>query len=326
MKVICLALENSKMLALSGALDIFSTTNEVLNERGLPSLFNVEVVSVNNKQKDVENVISAICNKSINDVKETADLILIPGLNGDILTAVKNAEVAIPFLREQYSKGCELASLCTGSFVLASTKLLQKNDSLTTHWQASELFEQTFPDINLKIESVITDSNGIYSSGGATSSFNLLIYLIEKFHSKELALYISKIYALDYSRMSQLHFSIFSPLKKHDDKEILKAQQFIEENIKEKFTIDDILHSVALSKRNFIRRFKKATNSTPKNYIQNVKIEVAKRLLENGGKNITEIMYESGYNDGKSFRTIFKRITGITPQEYKNKYQKLEIA
>lgn len=191
---------------------------------------------------------------------------------------------------------------------------------------ASDLFQQVFPDVNLTLENVITDKDRIYSSGGATSSFNLLVYLVEKYLNKDLALLVSKIFGLDYSRVSQSHFAIFSPLKKHEDDAILEAQNYIEEHYLNNISIADIADKVAISHRNFTRRFKKATNNTPLEYVQRVKIEAAKRLLEKNNININDVMFSIGYNDAKSFRTIFKKITGLTPTEYKAKYTRLKVA
>ena len=116
---------------------------------------------------------------------------------------------------------------------------------------------------------------------------------------------------------------LFSRDKKtHDDEPIKKAQEFIENNFEEKITVDQLASMFALGRRNMERRFKKATSNTVTEYIQRVKIEAAKKNLEKGRKNVNEVMYEVGYNDTKAFRTIFKRITGLSPIEYRSKYNR----
>ena len=127
---------------------------------------------------------------------------------------------------------------------------------------------------------------------------------------------------IDIDRISQSPFIIFEGQKTHDDEPIKKAQEYIENNFEEKITIDQLASMFAVGRRNMERRFKKATANTVTEYIQRVKIEAAKKNLETGRKNINEVMYEVGYSDTKAFRTIFKRITGLSPINYRNKYNK----
>ncbi|HNR16870.1 MAG TPA: helix-turn-helix domain-containing protein, partial [Chitinophagaceae bacterium] len=162
----------------------------------------------------------------------------------------------------------------------------------------------------------------IYSSGGANSYWNLLLYLVEKYTNRETAILASKYFAIDIDRDSQAAFAMFKGQKDHGDKEVRKAQEYIEKNIHERITIDELADKMAVSRRTFERRFKQATNNSVLEYIQRVKIEAAKRSFESSRKNINEVMFDVGYTDTKAFRTIFKRITGLTPIEYRNKYNK----
>src|SRR5690606_7452837 len=121
---------------------------------------------------------------------------------------------------------------------------------------------------------------------------------------------------------SQSPFIMFNGQKKHEDEPIKEAQEFIESNIAEKISVEELAVKFAIGRRHFVRRFKKATNNTPLEYIQRVKIEAAKKMLESSSKNVTEVMYDVGYNDTKAFRTIFKKITGMSPVDYRHKYNK----
>ena len=180
-----------------------------------------------------------------------------------------------------------------------------------------------FPDVDVVDDKIITEEEGIYTSGGAFSYLNLVVYLVEKYAGREIAILIAKAFMIDIDRTSQSPFIIFQGQKVHDDEPIKKAQEFIEKNFQEKITVDQLATMFALGRRNLERRFKKATSNTVSEYIQRVKIEAAKKSLENSRKNINEIMYTVGYNDTKAFRTIFKKITGLSPIEYKNKYNKV---
>jgi transcriptional regulator GlxA family with amidase domain len=248
-------------------------------------------------------------------------LIFIPALSGDMATALKLNKGLVPWIVEQYKKGAEIASLCIGAFLLASTGLLNKK-KCSTHWNSANEFRTMFPDVELVDGSIITEEQGIYSSGGANSYWNLLLYLVEKYTDRDTAILASKYFAIDIDRESQSAFMLFKGQKEHEDAEILKAQIFIEDNFQDKISVDGLAEKFAIGRRSFERRFKKATNNSVIEYIQRIKIEAAKRNLEISRKNINEVMFKVGYTDTKAFRTVFKKITGLTPIEYRNKYNK----
>ena len=203
--------------------------------------------------------------------------------------------------------------------MLAATGLL-KNKSATTHWYAASAFRARFPDVNLEDHKVIVDENGIYSSGGATSSLNLGLYLTEKYCGKETANIATRMLLLDNERASQTRFSMFIPQTQHQDEAIYQAQKAIEQSQDEKLSVEGLAAIVHLSKRSFIRRFKAATANTPIEYMQRMNVEKAKRQLENSKNSIEEIIYSLGYNDMHSFRKIFIRYTDLTPKEYRGRY------
>jgi transcriptional regulator GlxA family with amidase domain len=256
----------------------------------------------------------------IQDIDKT-DLIIIPAFNGDIPSCLKQNSDYIPWIIQQYKQGAEVASLCTGAFLLASTGLL-KGKKCSTHWMAADAFKRAFPDVKLQAEKVITDEMGIYSSGGAYSFLNLMIYLVEKFCGRELAVYCAKLMEIEIERKSQSPFAIFTGQKEHEDEPIKKAQLYMENNVAAKIYVDQLSEMFAISKRNFERRFKKATTNTPVEYLQRVKIEAAKKSLESTRENINEVMYNVGYSDSKAFRNMFKKITGLSPLNYRNKYNR----
>ena len=179
-----------------------------------------------------------------------------------------------------------------------------------------------FPEANLVDDKIMTEDAGIYTSGGAYSYLNLLLYLIDKYAGREIAVLISKSFMIDIDRNSQSPFIIFKGQKEQEDEQIKKAQEFIESNYQEKITVEQLASTLALSRRNLERRFKKATANTVVEYIQRVKIEAAKICLETSRENISEVMYKVGYNDTKAFRTTFKKITGLSPIQYRNKYNR----
>ena len=306
--------------SLEGSRQLFTQVNVFFKAKGMPPLFHVQLVGLSNETPLCGGLFTAHTDVVINDVQKT-DLIIIPAIDGDLRLAMKNNQDFIPWITEQYKNGAEVASLCLGAFLLASTGLLAGR-SCATHWMAANDFRQLFPDVNLVTEKIITDELGIYSSGGAFSYLNLILYLIEKYAGRDIAVLSAKVFAIEIDRESQSPFSIFQGQKEHEDEPVKKAQEFIENNFQDKITIDQLASMHALGRRNLERRFKKATANTVVEYIQRVKIEAAKKNLEVSRKNVNEIMYDVGYSDTKAFRTIFKKITGLSPIEYRNKYNK----
>ena len=259
--------------------------------------------------------------KSIHEVRKT-DLIIVSPISGNLEQEVQNNMDFINWIKNQrIENGTELASLCKGAFLLAETGLVN-GKSCATHWTAHEEFRRRYPKVNLIPEKIICEDNGIYSSGGAYSILNFTLYLIERYFGRETAIWCSKISEIEFDRMSQSEFMIFSGQKDHSDEAIIKAQTHIEQNYQEKITVTELSNLVHLNSRSFLRRFKKATSNTPLEYIQRVKIEAAKKSLEATVKTIMEIMYDVGYNDEKAFRSTFRKYTGLSPKEYQKKYNR----
>jgi transcriptional regulator GlxA family with amidase domain len=141
-----------------------------------------------------------------------------------------------------------------------------------------------------------------------------------------MAVLSAKVFAIEIERDNQSSFIIFQGQKTHEDEPVKKAQEFIEHNFQEKITVDQLASMLALGRRNLERRFKKATSNTVVEYIQRVKIEAAKMSLESSQENVNEVMYKVGYSDNKAFRTTFKKITGLSPIQYRNKFTQLTAA
>jgi transcriptional regulator GlxA family with amidase domain len=306
--------------SLEGSRQLFSQVNEFFKAKGAPPLFIVQLVGLTKETPAAGGLFTVNCNTVLSEVKKT-DLIIIPALDGDIREAIEKNKEFIPWIIDQYRKGAEVASLCLGAFLLASTGLVN-GKKCATHWMATNAFKTMFPEVNLVTEKIITDDKGIYSSGGAFSYLNLILYLIEKFAGRDIAVLSAKVFAIEIERENQLSFVIFQGQKEHDDEPIRQAQEFIEKNYQEKITIDELASLVAVSRRNFERRFKKATSNTVAEYIQRVKIEAAKMSLESTRENVNDAMYKVGYTDPKAFRVSFKKITGLSPVEYRNKYNR----
>lgn len=310
----------STIACIVGAYEIFNAANAFYKEAGRKQLFKVQLAGISEHIEFDRGLLNVKTQILISDIKK-AHLIVIPSLDREFQRFSEGNKLLIEWITQQYKNGAEIASMCTGAFMLAATGLLN-GKNCSTHWSATNAFRDLFPEVNLKSENLITDEYGIYTNGGGYSFLNLAIYLVEKYYGRETAIYCSKIFQIELDRQSQSAFIIFKGQKNHGDEIIKKAQVYIEEHLDEKISIEDLSSRLAVGRRNFDRRFIRATGNTPVAYVQRVKIESAKKSLETTRKTINEVMYEVGYSDVKAFRDVFKKITGMSPLEYKHKYNK----
>jgi transcriptional regulator GlxA family with amidase domain len=305
---------------IEGAFTCFTKANDFLTSMGRSPLFKVQLVGIDNDTQVYDRLFKVSPDVVVAELEKT-DLIIIPAVNGDMNSVITSNAEFFPWIVKQYKTGAEIASLCVGAFLLAATGLLE-GKKVATHWLSANDFRKMFPDVELVSDKIITDEQGIYSSGGANSFWNLLLYLLEKYTDREVAILAAKYFAIEIDRTTQSAFIMFNGQKDHQDESVKKAQEFIEQNFQEKITVDQLSDMFAVGRRSLERRFKKATCNTVSEYIQRVKIEAAKKSFETSRKNIMEIMGDVGYSDTKAFRTIFKRATGLSPLEYRNKYNK----
>jgi transcriptional regulator GlxA family with amidase domain len=305
---------------IEGPYTLFTKVNDFLENFGKPRLFNVQLVGITKEPQLYDRLFSVVPDKTIHDSLKS-DLIIIPAVNGEWKSVVEMNKEFYPWINAQYRSGAEVASLCVGAFLLAGTGLL-KGKRCATHWLSQADFRKLFPDVNLVSEKIITEENGIYSSGGANSFWNLLLYLMEKYTDREMAILCSKYFQIEIDRDSQSPFIMFKGQRDHQDEDIKKAQEYIENHFRERITVDQLSSMFAMGRRSLERRFKKATSNTVTEYIQRVKMEAAKKSFETSRKNVDEIMDDVGYSDNKAFRSIFKRTTGLSPVEYKNRYNR----
>ena len=248
------------MGSIEGPHKVFTQVNEFLTDTGKPPMFDVKLVGLTRETQTYENLFTVKPQVTIHEVGYT-DLIIIPAIKGNFRESVEMNQEFIPWIAKNYKSGSEVASLCLGAFLLASTGLL-KGKKCSTHWVAANEFKRMFPDVNLVAEKIITDENGIYCSGGAYSILNLVLYLVEKYAGRSMAVLCAKVFEIEIERGSQSQFIIFNGQKEHEDEHIKKAQHFIEQNFQKRITVDELASMLALSRRNLERRFKKATANT----------------------------------------------------------------
>ena len=314
----------NNLSSIVGTYKIFTRGNNYWKETGRKELFKIELAGLSRQVEFYEGLFTVKPHTHISAIAKT-NLIVIPSLNHNYQKAVKGNQLLIDWIEKQYKHGAEVASICTGTFLLASSGLLDGR-TCSTNWAVADNFRTMFPNVDLQTDKLITDENGIYTCGGAYSFLNLIIYLVEKYFDRQTAIFCSKVFQIELDRQSQSPFIIFKGQKSHGDEMVKKAQAYIEGHLDEKISVEDLSTRFAVGRRNFDRRFIKATGNTPVEYSQRVKIESAKKAFETSRKNINEVMYDVGYSDVKAFREVFRKITGMSPLEYRSRYNKEAMA
>lgn len=310
----------NNLSSIVGAYKILTRANAYSKNAGRKEVFQVELAGISKEVEFYGGLFTARPHKHVSAIART-NLVIIPSLNHNYAKAVKPNHVLVDWIAEQYKRGAEIASICTGAWLLAASGLLD-GKSCSTHWSAADDFRNRFPKVKLQTDQLITDEHGIYTNGGAYSFLNLIIYLVEKYYDRETAIFCSKVFQIEMDRQSQSSFIIFKGQKSHGDELIKKAQAYIESKPEEKLSVESLSSKFAIGRRNFDRRFIKATGNTPVEYSQRVKIEAAKKAFESTRKTINEVMYDVGYSDVKAFREVFRKITGMSPLEYRRRYNR----
>jgi transcriptional regulator GlxA family with amidase domain len=189
----------------------------------------------------------------------------------------------------------------------------------TTHWAFQDLLAARYPKVRIAPQAVIVDQGRIITSGGATSFINLTLFLVERLLGQQVAWAASRMFLIDPNKAPQGAYAAFSTQKAHGDTPILRAQELIEMELKRAPSVDELARRVALSRRSFSRRFIEATGNTPRDYIQRVRVEAAKRALEQGDT-VGDVADRVGYGDPVAFRKLFARVVGLTPADYRVRY------
>ncbi len=247
------------LASITGSFEILNRANTLWGKMGRQPLMGICIAGFV-KELKLDSGFFSIHPVDINEIKKT-DLLLIPAVNYDDHLFKENAAL-IEWIREQYKAGAEIATMCSGVFLLAATGLLE-GKHCSTHWNLADKFKRLFPNVDLQPDKLITAEKGIYTNGGAYSFLNLVLFLVEKYFDRQTAIHCSKIFQIEFDRTSQSAFFIFQTQKNHGDELIGRAQTYIEENWSEKISFGQLALKLAISRRNFDRRFIKATGNTP---------------------------------------------------------------
>lgn len=323
MRIAILNYEHAVATCVTGPAEIWSTLNylrPLLTDTSLKHNIGIDYVR-EHKKKLWRKPLDTGKEEQL-AVEEVYDLVIIPAMRSAKIDDVINRErMLVDWLSQQHKKNADVASICIGAFLLAETGLL-RGKKATTNVRFADLFRQRHPEVEVQDDKIIVDLGNIYTCGGAFVFTTFMIYLIEKFFGHEEAMMVSKILMINTHQQPQYTFSVFQLQRNHSDEKIMEAQIFIEKNYQHTISIEKLAGNSYMSPRNFIRRFEGVTSNTPLEYLQRVRIEAAKKMLENSNDSIEQIAMKCGYDDTGFFRKIFKRHVAINPKEYQKKYGK----
>ncbi len=247
-----------------------------------------------------------------------ADLIIVPSSGLDLENQLERHGALFPWLRKQAAHGAHIAGMCTGAAYLAEAGLLDGRQA-TTHWAVAEDFRRRYPRVNWCPDKFITEDRRMLCSGGVYASMDLSLYLVEKFCGHDVALQCAKALLIDMPRTSQSGYAVLPLSRPHDDEKVHAAEAYMEKNYAHAISFEGLARDLNMSPRNFVRRFKSATGRLPGNYLQAMRVAVAKEMFEDGARSVQAVSSAVGYDDAASFRGLFKRCTGMTPGEYREK-------
>lgn len=303
---------------IGGAFQLLNWANDTFLEQTRKRLFQVECVGHARQAPDQEGLYTLSPTQILAEVPET-DLVIIPAVHGDLRQAIDMNRELIEWVAGQYRRGAEVASFCIGAFLLAETGILN-GKTCSTHWGYAAELQRMFPEVIVQAQHIVSAEHGIYTSGGAYAFTNLVVYLIERFGGRELALMTAKAFMIDLDKHTQSTFMIFHGQKDHGDELVLKVQGQIERDFAQPLSVSALADQHATNRRTLERRFKAGTGNSVIEYLQRVRVEEAKQQLEQGPNPVTEAMYAAGYSDPKAFREVFKKYAGMSQQAYKKKF------
>jgi len=324
-KIVILVTDRCQASNIHTILDILIAANQVAKAYlgSDKSPFKFALVGLEEKVKAYN--LSSIDNIQLIHKVSRPDIVIIPGAfeatitEDDALDCLEKYQEVIETLNRWHKQGVLLASACTGNFLLAKTNALKGRD-ITCHWAFSSLAHKLFPDEAFQTSKILIDHGDIVSAGGAMAIAQLVLYLLAREHSKELAKITAKMMLIEMNFEQQSRFAIFRPTHDHRDTLVLKLQKQIEESFFEPLDLNLFAAKNALSEKQVVRRFKNATGETPLSYLQKFRIEKVKVKLESGSQSINNLIWEVGYEDVSSFRRLFKKTTGLTLQAYRSRF------
>ena len=326
------ALPESAGSAIYGLVDVFASTGtlwrELIGDEPGRRLIRPKIISLSDEPFVCGNQIPVRPDLTI-AAKSEADIVIVPELwlapNDDL---TQRYEELKDWLRQRYRAGSTIYSACSGSVLLAASGLLNGKEA-TSHWGYADLFRRSFPEVRFLREPniIFADHTGrIVTAGGATSWHDLAIHIISRHCSPGEALHIAKVYLLQWHGDGQLPYAGLVRRQAHADSIVRQAEDWLADHFNEPHAVAAVVTACGIPERSLKRRFRRATGSTVIDYVQNLRVEAAKRLLESSESSSDDIASTVGYENPAFFRRLFKRLTGLTAGQYRRLFRPIAAA
>jgi transcriptional regulator GlxA family with amidase domain len=331
-KVSIVAVPETAGSALYGMVDVLLAAGNIwqtlVNAAETRRHFDVQIVAPRKKPFACGNGIPVRPDASVADAPE-ADIVILPELwlGPDEHLHGRYPEL-MDWICEQYRNGASVYSACSGSVMLAETGLLDGREA-TSHWGYQHLFRNCYPKVQFQPEPNLvfaTDDARVVTAGGTTSWHDLALHIIARYAGPAEAMRIAKVYLLKWHAEGDLPFESLVRRAGHDDAVVRSCEDWLEEHFTEKDALQVAVANAGIPERTLKRRFKQATGCTLIDYLQNLRVEEAKRLLETGALPLDEISFRAGYDDPSFFRRLFKRRTGVNPSDYRRLFKPVASA
>jgi transcriptional regulator GlxA family with amidase domain len=307
-------------------IEIFHSAGVVwnwLHGEAVRPRFRVRTVSIDGRKVSAAGSLGLIPDCAINDIKQT-DIIIVSAPGWEVLDDIAKNTSLLPWLRKWHARGAYIAGTCTGVAFLAESGILDGRQA-TTHWGVADIYRERYPKVRWRTEQFVTEDGRLFCGGGVYASIDLSLYLVEKFCGHEVALQVAKSLLLSMPRGRQSGYSVVQLSRPHSDHKIRQTEEYLQQHFDSDISIDSLAQQVGMGPRNFIRRFKAATGRVPGAYIQTLRVSAAKELLEHGSSSIQTVSSKIGYEDIGFFRNLFKRHTGMTPGEYRDRFSQMSF-
>ena len=325
-EVVILGFDGVLGSVLAGALDLFSFTGvswQRFLDQPVTPRFKVQIANLGGVDIRCSNRLIMRAHCDIAAVRR-CDLLLIPTIGDSIDKVLLQNELLIPHIIRLANTQADIASNCSGAFLLAKAGLLEGRVA-TTHWGYASKFKSDYPEVDLQENQFVTQSDNIFCAAGGSAFYDLALLLIERYCGRELSTQVAKTQIIDSKRGSQNSYTNVTLYKPHADQLVKRVQDYIENNFQQPLQVSQLAAMVNITTRTLNRRFQSAVAMRPIEYIQAVRIEQAKRLLESKDVSIKSLADQVGYSDISSFTRLFKRATALTPKEYQNKFSRIAI-
>jgi transcriptional regulator GlxA family with amidase domain len=303
----------AKLSAVLGLTDLFEVANQFRAAEGVPAELHVSHWEANRETLQP----SCSYESQTGLVGKLDCLIFPPTLEIDPKTETTRS--LLQWATEQHDAGTILCSVCGGAFLLANTGLLNGR-SATTHWSYADLLETRFPAVAVDSRELLIDLGDVMTAGGMMAWLDLGLKLIDRYLGPVVMMKTAQFFLADPAGRQQRHYASFLPSLHHGDPAVLQVQLWLQTITAESTTVDKMAAKAKLGQRTFLRRFQKSTGLTPTEYVQHLKVQKARELLEFTSLSLKEISWKVGYEDVGFFRKTFRKFVGLPPTDYRRRF------